>query len=564
MTKLKHLILILVCIASVFAIFIFAPKVFAYSEQDRIAVEVQEHIDNGDLPSWHESYKSYPYYQVIYQKFNGTAESLEYFAQISESRLREMFDWYIGDSDVWMEMLSKLHVNLETLPVNSTIGIYFDGEFLNLIWTSEYIPNELLSLKSIHYEASGALYGLWNHTMSHTCSHLEGDEIWDLTDHLYIMGNSQDVVCQINMTPIMSYHVCETTGEVTSYGANLDGVKNFTIVGWEAEYDHLQTVGYEDPDNYYTFSSENERITFNLPEEIHYGGTPFYDFRTHVAVNITDCICQSTWDLNFGGYKHYVYFNTDIDLDKVYRVDVAYSLVADDEIWSAKLLTGVKTQTLKKSLSEDKHRGGFLNLSRYQGLSIGDYSSNDQDAKHYKYRLMLNYDESNWDISEALVTSEGDYKRVDEFYCLRLDFLYEGYSGSQVVKMDPIEGESMKSYNRDLILPTDTALWKFKDSSFEIADTVSDTATDVVGTVGDVASDVVDAGSNLIEGAGNVISGVVDGVKDVTTGISNITSNSSKVKNAFLIVGGVSLGIVLLVVVIKVVRFVKVFLKKDN
>ena len=564
MIKLKHLFIVFVCALMVVVAFIAAPKVSAYSEQNRIAEEVQEHIDNGELPEWHEIYKHYPYYQVIYQKYTGSPESLAYFANISESHLREMFDWYMGDSNIWMEMLSKLHTNVSTIEPNTTLGIYFNGQTLYLIWTSEYIPNELLSLKSIHYEANGALYGLWNHTMSHTCSHLEGDELWDFTDHLFVMSYGQEVVCQINMTPIMSYHECNIDNEVSYFGVNLDGVKNFTIVGWEAEYDHLQTVGYEDPEDYYTFSSVSERMTFNLPEEIHYGGTPFYDFKTHVALNITDCICQSIWDLNFGGYKHYVYFNTDVELDKVYRVDVAYSLVADDEIWSAKLLTGVKTQTLKKSLTEDKHRGGFLNLSRYQGLSVGDYSSNDQEAKHYKYRLMLNYDESNWDISEALVTSEGDYKRVDEFYCLRLDFLYEGYSGSQVVKMDPIEGESMKSYNRDLILSTDTALWKFKDSSFEIADTVQDTATDVVGTVGDVASDVVDAGSNLIEGAGNVISGVVDGVKDVTTGISNITSNSSKVKNAFLIAGGVTLGVILLFATIKVVRFVKVFLKKDN
>ena len=173
---------------------------------------------------------------------------------------------------------------------------------------------------------------------------------------------------------------------------------------------------------------------------------------------------------------------------------------------------------------------------------------------------MLNYDEANWDISEALVTSEGDYKRVDEFYALRLDFLYEGEQLSSNIKMDPIQGESMKAYNRDLVLNTDEALWKFREAGFEAGDTV----VDVVDTVGDVAKDAVEAGSNIIEGAGNVISGIADGVKDVTDGISNITSDSSKVKNAFLIVGGVAIGCILLYATFKIVRFIKVFLKKND
>ena len=557
MTKRKILVIVLACILSLVMFISFAPKTYAYSEQNRIAEEVQEHIDNEELPSWHVMYKNYPYYQVIYQKFCGSAESLAYFAGISETHLREMFNWYIGDTTEWMEMLSKLHLDVTKIEPNSTLGIYFDGQFLNLIWTSEYIPNETLNLKSIHYKANGGLNGLWNHEMNHTCEHLTGDEIFELTEHLFIMESEQHVVCQINKTPVMAYHVCDDD-EVICYGIGVEGLKNFTITGWEAELDHFQT--HEDPDGYYTFSSVNEEVTFNLAEGIKYGGAPFYEFRTHMSVEITDCICQSVWDLNFGGYKHYVYFNTDVALDKIYRVDVAYSLVADDEIWAAKLLTGVKTQTLKKSLSEEKHRGGFLNLSRYQGLTVGDFSSNDNDAKHYRYRLMLNYDEANWDISEALVTSEGDYKRVDEFYALRLDFLYEGEQLSSNIKMDPIQGESMKVYNRDLVLNTDEALWKFKEAGFEAGDTV----VDVVDTVGDVAVDVVDAGSNIIEGAGNVISGIADGVKDVTDGISNITSDSSKVKNAFLIVGGVAIGCILLYATFKIVRFIKVFLKKND
>ena len=250
-------------------------------------------------------------------------------------------------------------------------------------------------------------------------------------------------------------------------------------------------------------------------------------------------------------------FRSDIDLEKIYRVDVAYSLLADDEIWAAKLISGAKNQALRKSLSEDKHRGGFLNLSRYQGLTTGDFTSNDNNAKHYRYRLMLNYDESNWDISEALVTSESDYKRVDEFYALRIDFLYEGEQLSANIKMDPIQGESMKAYNRDLILSTKDPIWKFKEASFEAGDTV----VDIVDTIGDVAVDVVDAGSDIVEGTGDVIGNIVNGAKE---GISNITSNTSKLKNTFLIIGGIAIGGVLLFFSFKVIRFAKDFLSKNK
>ena len=553
MKKIKYILTLILLFLSIFIFASLSTNVYAYSEQDRISAEVQEHIDNEELPSWHQIYKHYPYYQVIYQKFCNSAEGLAYFASITETHLREMFDWYIGDTTEWTEMLSKLHTDVRKLEPNSTIGIYFDGKFLNLLWTSEYIPNDFLNLNSITYKTSKGTFTLTNHIMSNICSHCNGDEVIELTEHIYIMESEQHVVCQINKTPIMVFHECDN--EVIRYGVDLEDVKNFTIVSWEAEIDHFETD--MDPNNFYTFSSVNEEITFNLAEGIRFGGNPFYEFRTHMSVEITDCICQSVWDLNFGGYKHYVYFNTDIDLEKIYRVDVAYSLLADDEIWAAKLISGVKNQALRKSLSEDKHRGGFLNLSRYQGLTIGDFSSNDNDAKHYRYRLMLNYDESNWDISEALVTSESDYKRVDEFYALRIDFLYEGEQLSANIKMDPIQGESMKAYNRDLILSTKDPIWKFKEASFEAGDTV----VDIVDTIGDVAVDVVDAGSDIVEGTGDVIGNIVNGAKE---GISNITSNTSKLKNTFLIIGGIAIGGVLLFFSFKVIRFAKDFLSKNK
>lgn len=545
-----------------------------YNEQERIAHEIEDDVEDGYLPEWHLNYKNYPYYQKIYLKFCKTEERLNYFGSLTETRLRELFNMYIGDTQFWNQIVRNLKLDLEDLETNATIGIYFDGQFVYLIWTSEYIPNELINLKSVTYTINGHTETVTNGIMINgVCEHMQGDSIFELTESLYIMGQNQEVKCQLNMTPIMSYHKCGS--DITGYGVPLEGYKVFTINNWTAELDHTCREEDDDPENYYTFDSDGSEVTFRLSEAIKYEGNPVYQLSTHVYVTITDCICQSYYDLNFGGYQHFVYFNTNLDLEKVYRVDCAYTLLADDEIWAAKLLTGRKDQIIHKSLSEDKARGGFLDLTRYQGLTDGDFSSNDLGSKHYRYRLMLNYDESNWDISEILETTESDYKRVEEFYVLRLDFLYEGEELDMEIYMDAIGGDDLKIYNRELVLDTTSAVWKFKDHTFEQGDIIGETITDVIDDVGEIGTDIIDTGHDVIEGAGdvitdvtdtagNIIEGIIGAITGVTGGVASVTGDSSKIKKTLLISAGCILGVVLIYFIYKLVKFLKRFFSKND
>ena len=54
---------------------------------------------------------------------------------------------------------------------------------------------------------------------------------------------------------------------------------------------------------------------------------------THAYKLIKDCEVQSHYDFGFGGYMHYVHFNTTIPIDKIYRVDVSYVLTSDNKDW---------------------------------------------------------------------------------------------------------------------------------------------------------------------------------------------------------------------------------------
>ena len=114
----------------------------------------------------------------------------------------------------------------------------------------------------------------------------------------------------------------------------------------------------------------------------------------------------------------------------------------------------------------------------------------------YKYQLMLNYDESNWEVDEWFHIQEADYKRVDAFQILRLNFYYHGEEFDVPVKMDTISGETKKIYNRDLVLDTSSTIWKFKEVTGDVTDTIVDTTDKVIDGAGDIFNSIVDTVTN--------------------------------------------------------------------
>lgn len=491
--------LVMICLFA----FTGVTKVNAYSEQARVEAIVEELVDDGTLPEWHLKHKHYSIYQVIFLKYyeSDTEGMMEYFASITEDHMHTLFGWYTADNAEWLDLLTKLSIPVESVKANKTIGMMFDGDTTWLIWTSEYIPYELLNLKSVTIEEDGKDITYSNKEITGGCDHINGDGFFETTFSLYFPEDN----IQFNKTPIAGFHEC---GSGTySYGVEVEGKSEFIIKGWEAELDHLWGGEELDPEGIYDFKSTNE-ITFDLKEKIKYKGNPVTQLSTMVYVDITDCEAQSIYDVGFGGYKHYVYFNTSIDLEAVYRVDVGYTLLADDVIWAAQLFDEPKTRTLKKSLSEDKERGGIFNLFNYQGLTVGNFRSNEKHAKTYKYRLMLNYNEDNWELDELVNITESNYKRIDEFQIFRINFVHNGKEYDQEIQMDTVSGETKKIYNRDLVLDTTTPIWKFKDT----AGNVSDAVGDVVGDIGDAITGAVDKapqiGKGLLITGGVVLGGI--------------------------------------------------------
>ncbi len=504
----KYLKIILVFVMFVAIGITSTIKVSAYNENDRINALIEQNVKDGYLPSFHLKYMNYPYYHTLYVK-HGTS-----LGGYTEEHLLKMLRYYSSDEAMWSEIIKNMDIPLTAIEPNTTIGIFFDGDFIYVLWSSEYIPHEEFTMRSITFYANGKTTVVNNEKMSSPCSHLNGDPSFELTFQQYY----PDMNLQLNVTPILRYHHCDKDGKDYIGGASvLDGVKDFSVVGWTAGLNNL----YGEVDETYTFSSTSEAV-FNFAEPFKAGGKPVGQFQSYKYIEITDCIAQSSYDAVFGGYKHYVFFNTPIDFDQLYRVDVSYTLLADDAIWTKKLFDDPKTRKVTKSLSAEKNRGGLFNLKSYQGLTVGNFASNEKDNHSYQYRLMLNYNEDNWDVDEWFHIMEADYKRVDEFHILRMNFIYQGEEFEMPVKMDTVSGTTKKIYERDQILDTNSTIWKFKETAYDTADKVVDTTKDAFTGSKKVLKGLLIAGGCTLGAIGLYFA-----IKGVLT-IRNLLNNGNK------------------------------------
>lgn len=435
-------------------------KISAYNEKERLDTIINQRVQNGTLPAFHLKYVNYPFYYSIYNKWGIDGG----MSNMTEKELISMLKQYGSDSGMWVDIIDNLDVPVEALEPNMALGSYFDGKNVYLLWSSEFIPFEDFSLLSLTLEHEGKTKVIKNEPQVSECPALNGDLQFELTYY----SHYPELNLQLNVTPILTYVYYEGYKEVCKTGATfLDGAKDFKVLGWTAG------LVYEE-DETYTHSVTTD-VEFNFTEPFKYGGKPVGQFQSHKYIEITDCIAQSSYDVVFGGYKHYVYFNTPIDMDQIYRVDVSYKLLADDAIWTKKLFDDPKTRKVIKSLSAGKVKGGLFNLASYEGLSEGNFASNEKDNHSYKYRLMLNYNEENWDVSEWFHIMEADYKRVDEFYIFRMNFVYQGEEFDMPVNMDTVSGVTKKIYDRDQVLDTSSTIWKFKETAYDAGDKVVDT-----------------------------------------------------------------------------------------
>lgn len=448
---------------------------YEYNEKDRLNTIIEQLIDDGTLAYWHGFYLSDPGYHQAFQKYYNQDDpaAFEYFASLSREEIRKLANTYNLKGYDFNYIIEDLQVPLETMEPGVTCGLMFNGQHIFLLWTSPYIPNELLNLDYIRINDHRGQAGYFN-TPLDCCEHIEAPSAFHTEQILHRPSDN----IQLNVTYIGGYYPCNECEKVYPYGIDLKQGE-ITILGWGTELDKFQGGTQLDPQGYYKFTNE-EHVKFNLSTDFSYGGRSVAQITCHRFVEITDVICQSSYNLNFGGYKHFVYFNTSIDIQTIYRVDVGYKLLAQDEKWTAQFVNNTKERQVLKSLTAQKASGGLFNLFDYQGFEQGSYASNEKDGITYKYKLHLNYDEGAWEWDSVFDDDhrEKDYTKIKQFQVLRLNFLYKGQEFDVPVEMDTIDGETVSIFDRNQVLDKDTILWEVKDETYEVIDKVEDFVND--------------------------------------------------------------------------------------
>lgn len=479
-----------------------------------IANDVEARVEAGELDDFHLKYHKVEYYQMQYEQYRHSESGRAYWAGLAEEDVTWAMDMIASSQKDCVTIMKNLQMPIQNLKRNQALGMYFDGIFLNFVWTSEYLPLETFNLQSL--TLNGVIYN--QQTLTGYCSHMEGDGMFECTT-FYANGPSN---IQVNLTPIAGYHYCTTDQKLYEYGIGLNTNK-YAITGFEANYDSILNglnPGEEDEEfgTEYKIVSEDSK-TFTFSQKPEYEQNAMMQLASHCFIEITDIECQTVFGINFGGYEHAVFFNTPLDLDEVYRVDVSYNLASDNKPWY-NFIAAEGSMDVVKSLTPETATGGFLGLSTYQGLTEGTFSSIADKNKTYQYRLHLNYDADGWNIFKG-GQDESKYTNVHDFKILRMNFLYKGQEIDCEVKMDEIEGDTLSIFDKEAILNVDTPIWEFKE-----------------------AVDDVEQGTNNI----------IDGVKDF---FEDVQEEDSKVMNTIYIVLGTVGAILLGYLIYKIVVIVK-------
>lgn len=434
-----------------------------------ICGEVEALVKNGTLPSFHLQYYKSPYYQIPYYKFKQDTELFNFWKGYTEAQIKSKMSMYEADQKFWVNFNKNLKVPIESLSRNQAVGMYFDGTQLNFIWSSEYLPIEGYNLQSI--TLNDVTYK--QQEITGKCQHLNGDPLFETTT----FDCYPEINLQLNMTPIAGFCFCKQDNQLFSYGPGLESTI-FKVTGFSSNLDPFYfgvEYGKEDTElgtEYKIVSNDQKQFKFN--ESCLYQKNAMIQSMTHCYVEIADIECQSVFSLNFGGYEHAVYFNTDLNLDDIYRVDVNYSLASDQKPWY-NFIAASGSMDVAKSLTPKTASGGFLGLSTYQGVKKGTFRFNEKEGKTYQYQLFLNYDADGWNIFKG-GPDESKYTNVHNFKILRMNFLYRGQVLNCEIQMDCIDGNTLSIFDPKVISDVNSSYWQFKETVEDVKDNIS-TAT---------------------------------------------------------------------------------------
>ncbi len=344
----------------------------------------------------------------------------------------------------WDYILNNMDIDIKYLEPNKYLGLYWDSfvdgnpkdGYLYLCWTCPYYTKTNNTILQI--TESKKKYNLYS-----TVSDMENKQgNWLSTESKAYPNYDLTIL----MTPIAGFK------DGQNFGLPLK--RTYTFNNFKYGYEGTnQSIG-----------QCNETMTFDLGLIPKLDGKNSMQLTTHGYEIIEACEAQSYFDLlKYGGYGHFVHFNTKIKIDKIYRVDVAYKVVNDDKPWYQFFLPSDEHQ-IKKSLTAERVSGGIFGLYKFQGFKEGSYQSTKNSSIHYKYRLHLNYDDDSWNIFEGKEYYESDYRRISQFQILRMNYVIDGETYDVPIQMDTIEGDTLFVLDPDLILDTETPYYKIKNS----------------------------------------------------------------------------------------------------
>ena len=438
--------------------------------------ELQEYIDAGTLPSWHSHYIADGYYQLFYRKMcsNGLTNS---FKNYTEDQIKSYMAMYRTVYSDFKELLENLKVPVYALKQNQAVSIYFDGQFLYLITATKYVAKDTFNLQSV--TINGVTYNQKEIVSSDP--HLNGNGLFELTTY-YLNAGPYDL--QLNCSVIGEFHDCKDSGKREYVGVPL--MNSYHIEGFTYNLDPIQNG--VDPSRTdielgttYKIVAEEDR-TFSFSEAPTYGKS-MMKIISHAVVDIKDVECQSYYQLNNNSFNHYVWFNTDLPMDHVYRVDVSYDLDSDEnKLYEFLFKNGPKNVT--KTLTDEQVSGGFLNLSTFAGIEEGSFKNNRPGATEYKYQLHLNYNSNGWNLFSN-PCDEGSYTNVHNFKMLRLAYTIDGEEISGDAVMDEIDGKTLNIFSRDTITNSESSIWKFKETTYETGDKIEDGINNIGQTLKD-------------------------------------------------------------------------------
>lgn len=347
-----------------------------------------------------------------------------------------------SSNESWKLILDNIDIDVKYLEPNQYLGLYWDSSaggnkeesYLYLCWTSTYYTR--IDTTILYLSESNTSYYLY--TTKEDMKTKKGNWLSS------IVQAYPEYDLTIYMTPIAGI----IAGQ--NFGLPLKRTYSFNSLKF----------GYEGTNQ--GIGECKEKVAFDLGLTPKNNGKDSMQLVTHGYEIIEVCEAQSYFDLlKYGGYGHFVHFNTTIKIDKIYRVDVAYKVVNDDKPWYQFFLPSDEHQ-IKKSLTCERVKAVIFGLSTYQGFQEGSYQSTLFSSTNYKYRLHLNYDDDAWNLFEGQAFYETNYKRVSEFQILRINYLVDGKTYDVPIQMDTIEGDTLFILDPDLILDTQTPYYQIK------------------------------------------------------------------------------------------------------